>query len=88
MRGQYSAVGIATCYGLDGSRFGPGKGKYLLFYAPSSRMGAGGTLPVLKRLRHGFEHPSPSCAKVNSEWSNTPTPLLRLNGILQGDLYL
>jgi hypothetical protein len=96
LQGRDSAVGIATCYGLDGpgieSRWGA------RFSAPiqtvpgahpaSYTMGIG-SRPGVKLLGRGFDHPPPSSAKVTERVElYFYTPSLGFRGLLQGELYL
>jgi hypothetical protein len=68
--GQYSSVGIVTCYGLDGPGIESQWGEISRTHpdhpwGPPSLLHDGyRVLPGVKRPGHGADHPSPSSAEV------------------------
>jgi hypothetical protein len=90
-----SSVGIALGYGLDdrGSRvrfperagnFSPhhrvqnGSGAHPASYLVGSR----DSFPRVKRPGREADHSHPSSAEVKNAWSYTPTPPIRLHGVV------
>jgi hypothetical protein len=94
-----SIVGIATCYGLDGSGLEPRCGQEIFTFPHPYKPALGptqapiqwvpGILSRVKRPERGFDNPLPTSAEVIKSWhSYTSTPLLCLHGVLGGDLHL
>jgi hypothetical protein len=46
-----------------------------------------GSLPGVKRLRHGVDHPPHLMPRLKKELSYTFTPIPGLRGLFQGDVY-
>jgi hypothetical protein len=95
MKSRDSSVGIALDYGLDGRgsrvRFPAGAGNFSL-KTTASRPALGPTQPPIqwvpgavslgvKRPGRVADHSPQSSAEVN-EWSYTPTPPIRLHGMV------
>ena len=86
-----SAVGIATCYGLDG----PGiESRWGRDFSHLSRPALGptqscttgsGSFPGVNRPRCGVDHPPHLAPRLKEEYSYTSAPSLGLRGLFQGE---
>jgi hypothetical protein len=87
-RGRDSSVGTATGYGQDGPRerffahVQTGTG-----YHPAFCIMGTGSFPGVKRSGRGADHPSPSSAEVENEYSYITTPPMGPSGPVTGYLF-
>ena len=86
-------VGVASRYGLDGSRFDPWWGQDFPHcpdrpraHPASCRMGTE-CFPGVKRPGREIDHPLPTSVQLKKEQSYTSTTLLCLHGMLQGFIF-
>ena len=87
--GRDSAVGIATCYGLDGpgieSRWGGAKFSAPVQTGPGAHPASctigTDSFPGIKRPGFGFDHPPHLAPSLKEDWSYTSSPPLGLRGL-------